>query len=200
MYLTDMLRKLGDRLGIIEMAPASAEKPAPLKIQTRTVTMTELITAIRVTELRELAEMPAELSVPFAEVFKAAGIPDSPKGWTVERFEEFLKDDRVRKMDRVQVQHETLRMLAEGGVDGSDIVRDAIARDQALDAFEASIEEKRRVWLQAKMREIRQIEEDIASEQKAWTEWRGRKRQREKDMANAVSYLIDKPVISIEEE
>ena len=26
MYLTDMLRKLGDRLGIIEMAPASAER------------------------------------------------------------------------------------------------------------------------------------------------------------------------------
>jgi len=200
MYLTDMLRKLGDRLGIIEMAPTSAEKPSPVKVQTRAVTMTELITAIRVTELRELAEMPAELSVPFEQVFKAAGIPNSPKGWTIERLEEFLKGDRVRKLDREQVQQETLQMLAEGGVDGSDIVRDAIARDQALDAFEASIEEKRRVWLSAKKREIRKIEDEIASEQKAWTEWRGRKRQREKDMANAVSYLIDKPVISIEEE
>ena len=200
MYLTDMLRKLGDRLGIIEIAPASAEKPAPVKIQTRTVTMTELITAIRVTDLRELAEMPAELSVPFEEVFKAAGIPDSPKGWTIEKLEEFLKSDKVRKLDREEVQHETLRMLSEVGVDASDIVRDAIARDQALDAFEASIEEKRRMWLSTKKREIRQIEAEITSEQKAWSEWRGRKRQREKDMAQAVGYLIDKPVISIEEE
>jgi hypothetical protein len=200
MYLTDMLRKLGDRLGIIEMAPASADKRAPVKIQTRTVTMTELITAIRVTELRELAETPSELSVPFEEVFKAAGIPDSPKGWTIERLEEFLKDDKIRRMDRGQAQQETLRVLAEGGIDGSDIVRDAVARDQALDAFEESIAEKRRIWLAAKKREIRQVEEEIASEEKAWAEWRSRKRQREKDMAQAVSYLIDKPVISIEEE
>jgi hypothetical protein len=200
MYLTDMLRKLGDRLGIIEIAPASADKPAPVKIQTRTVTMTELITAIRVTELRELAETPSELSVPFEEVFKAAGIPDSPKGWTIERLEEFLKNDTIRRMDRGQAQQETLRILAEGGVDGSDIVRDAVARDQALDAFEESIAEKRRIWLAAKKREIRQVEEEIASEEKAWAEWRSRKRLREKDMAHAVSYLIDKPVISIEEE
>jgi hypothetical protein len=200
MYLTDMLRKLGDRLGIIEIAPGSKEKHAPVKIQTRTVTMTELITAIRVTELRELAEMPAELSVPFEEVFKAAGIPDAPKGWTIERLEEFLKSDRIRKLDRKQVQQETAHMLSEGGIDGSDIVRDAIARDQALDTFEASIAEKRRQWLTAKKLSIRQIEEEIISEQKTWAQWRNRKRQREKDMAHAVSYLIDKPVISIEEE
>jgi hypothetical protein len=200
MYLTDMLRKLGDRLGIIEVAPASPEKRAPVKVQTRTVTMTELITAIRVTELRELAEMPAELSVPFDEVFKAAGIPDAPKGWTIERLEVFLKEDKIRAMDHAHAQQETARMLSEGGIDGSDIVRDAIARDQALDAFEASIAEKRRQWITAKKLEMRQIEEEIKSEEKAWTEWRKRKRQREKDMAQAVGYLIDKPVISIEEE
>jgi hypothetical protein len=200
MYLTDMLRKLGDRLGIIEIAPTSKEKPAPVKVQTRAVTMTELITAIRVTELRELAGMPAELSVTFDEVFKAAGIPVSPKGWTIERLEEFLKSDKVRVMNREQIQHETVRVLSESGIDGSDIVRDAIARDRALDAFEESIADKRRQWLTAKKLEMRQIEEEIASEQKAWTQWRNRKRQREKDMATAVSYLIDKPVISIEEE
>jgi hypothetical protein len=200
MYLTDMLRKLGDRLGIIEMAPASTQKQAPVKVQTRTVTLTELITAIRVTELRQLAEMPAELSVPFEQVFNAAGIPASPKGWTVEQLEAFLKSDEIRKMDREQAQHETLRALAEGGIDGSDIIRDAIARDQALDAFEDSIAKKRREWLGAKKLEIRQVEAEIASEEKAWAEWRSRKRQREKDMAAAVSYLIDKPVISIEEE
>jgi hypothetical protein len=200
MYLTDMLRKLGDRLGIIEMAPASEEKPAPVKIQTRTVTMTELITTIRVTELRELAETSAELSLPFDEVFKAAGIPDAPKGWTIDKLEEFLKSVAVRRMDRAQIQQETARVLSEGGIDGSDIVRDAIARDQALDAFEASVAEKRRQWLTAKKLEIRKVEAEIASEEKAWGAWRSRKRQREKDMAHAVSYLIDKPVISIEEE
>jgi hypothetical protein len=200
MYLIDMLRKLGDRLGIIEMAPASEKPQGPVKVQTRTVTLTELMTSIRITELRELAGMPAELSVPFEEVFKAAGIPVSPQRWTIERLEEFLKSEPIRRLGREQAQHETLRMLADRGVDSSDIVRDAIARDQALDAFEESIAAKRHEWLAAKRMEIRQAEAEIASEEGAWAEWKKQKRQREKDMAQAVSYLIDRPVISIGED
>lgn len=200
MYLTDMLRKLGDKLGIIEMTPPSAERPAPVKIQTRTITMTELITEIRVTEVRELAGMPKELSVPFEEVYKAAGIQPSANGWTINQLEEFLNSDKIRGLDRTQAQHETLRTMADHGIDSSDIVKDAVARDQAMDAFEESIADKRREWLDSKRQLIRQVEQEIAAEEKAWTDWRAKKRQREKDMARAVSYLIDKPVISIEEE
>ena len=200
MYLIDMLRKLGDRLGIIEFAPASAERPAPVKVQTRTVTLTELITAIRVTEIRELAGMPAELSVPFEDVFKAAGINPSASSWTIDQLEQFLNSEKIRGMDRTEAQHEVLRVLADRGIDTSDIVKDAVARDQALDAFEESIADKRRDWIDLKRRQIRQIEEEISNEEKTWANWRARKRQREKDMARAVAYLIDHSVISIEEE
>src|SRR5215813_9444984 len=106
MYLTDMLRRLGDRLGIMEMTPASRGRSTTVKIQTRTVTMTELMTSIRITELRELAEMPAELSVPFEEVFAAAWIPSSSNAWTIVQLEEFLNGDVVRGMDRARAQQE----------------------------------------------------------------------------------------------
>src|ERR1044071_5787454 len=106
MDLLGTLRKLGHRLGIVEL---STETPPslPAKIQTRTITLAELIMTIQVTEVRELAELPAELSVSFDDVFKAAGIQPSPSGWTVERLQEFLNSDRIKGMDRAQAQRET---------------------------------------------------------------------------------------------
>jgi hypothetical protein len=199
MDLLGMLRKLGDRLGIVELSPES-QPSVPVKIQTRAVTLAELIMTIQITEVRELAELPAELSIPFDDVFKAAGIQTSPTDWSVDRLQEFLNSDRIRRMDRADVQRETLTMLAAKKVDAADLIKDAISRDQALDAFADSILKKRTRWLGEKRQEIQAIEEEIAAEEKKWNDWRRKKRQREQDMARAVGYLIDKPVISIDEE
>jgi hypothetical protein len=59
---------------------------------------------------------------------------------------------------------------------------------------------KRQRWVADKKQEIRNIEQQIADEEKKWKEWRKKKRQWEQDMSGAVQYLIDKPVISIDEE
>ena len=199
MNVLGMLRKLGNRLGIIELS--KTQQPSlPAKIQTRTVTLTELIMTIRVTEVRELAEMPSVLSIPFDDVFKAAGIQIPPSGWGVDRLQEFLNSDRIRQMDRAALQREALNMLAAEKVDPADLIRDAIARDQALDAFAASILEKRKRWAAAKRQKIREIEQEIAAEEKEWNDWKQKKRQREEDMSHAIGFLIDRPVISIDDK
>jgi hypothetical protein len=198
MDLLGMLRKLGDRIGIIEMSSASGPVSAPAKIQTRTVTLTELVMNIHVTEIRELAEMPAELDVPFEDVFKAAGIPSD--GWTVNRLQEFLGSERIRGMDRAEAQQETVRMLSGEKVDPADLVKDAMSRDRALDAFEDSIRKKREQWLAEKTAQIHRLQQEIAAEKEKWSQWRQRKRQLERNMAHAVGYLIDRPVISIDDE
>src|SRR5262245_5653014 len=136
MNLLAMLRKLGDRLGILELSQDSQQSSVPLKVQTRSVTLSELIMTIQITEVRNLAEMPAELSVPFDEIFTAAGIQAPPGGWTVDRLVEYVSVERIRKMDRSDAQRETLGMLKAEKVDPEDVVKDAISRDQALDAFE----------------------------------------------------------------
>src|SRR5215831_5964554 len=207
MNLLDALRKLGDRLGIIELSEDPEQPSVPVKVQTRSITLAELIMTIQIAEVRELAELPAELSVSFEDVFKAAGIETPPGGWTVDRLLEFVNSDRIRKMDHADAQRETLSMLAAEKVDTAAVVKDAIFRDQALDAFEESISKKRHQWqtdkkqLLADLKEQqRQLEREIESEEKRWIEWRRRKRQRELDMARAVGYLIDQPVISIEDE
>jgi hypothetical protein len=200
MDLLGMLRKLGDRLGILELQPGSQLPSAPVKIQTRSITLTELSMTIQITEVRSLAELPAELSIPFEDVFKAAAIPIPSSGWTIDRLGDFLNSDRIRGLDRTETQHEILSTLAAEKVDPADIVKDAISRDQALDAFAQSVAEKRQRWRAERQREIQALEQQIADEEKKWSDWRREKRHREQEMARAVGYLIDKPVISIDEE
>src|SRR5262249_440498 len=175
--------------------------------QTRAVTLAELIMTIHIAEVRHLAQRPSELQVPFDEVFKVARIEAPSGGWTVDRLLEFVNNERIRAMDHADAQRETLRMLAKENVDAAEIVRDAISRDQALDAFEESILKKREQWKTEKNElldeikgQLRQREEEIQTEDRKWIQWRRQKRQRELDMARAVGYLIDKQVISIEDE
>jgi hypothetical protein len=200
MDLLGILRKFGDRVGIIELKPASPHLNAPVKIQTRAVTLAELATKIQITKVGELADLPAELSVSFEDIFKAAGIHGTSTGWTVERLHEFLNSDAVRAMDRSAAQQEALRMLAAEKVDAADLVKDAVSRDQALDAYQNFISRKREPRIRALEDQHRRLEQEIAAEEESWREWRQRKRQREREMAQAVGYLIDGPVISIDEE
>ena len=181
MNLLAMLHKLGDRLGIVELSPESQPPSTPEKIQTRSVTLAEMVMTIQLTEVRELADLPAELSISFDDVFKAAGIQTGPSGWTVDRLRAFLNSDRIRGMDRAEAQRETLRMLAAEKVDAADVIKDAISRDQALDAFAESILKKRERWLAEKRREIQALEKEIAAEEKKFSDWRRQKRQREQD-------------------
>src|SRR5437868_4030138 len=107
MDLLGMLRNFGDRLGILEV---SSQHPpsAPVKIKTRSVTLAELATTIQVGDVQDLAEMPAELSVPFNEIFKVAGIQTISTAWNVERLHQFLNSEPIRKLDRGAAQQETL--------------------------------------------------------------------------------------------
>src|SRR5678815_3691939 len=200
MNVLEMLRKLGDRLGIIEVSKEQPASTAPVKIQTRAITLSELTMTIQVTNVRNLAESPAELLISFADVFKAAGIVAPPGGWSIERLTEFLHSDGVRSLDRDDAQREIAKTLATENVEPASVVRDAISRDQALDAFADSVLKKRQRWVADKKQEIRNIEQQIADEEKEWKEWRKKKRQWEQDMSETVQYLIDKPVISIDEE
>jgi len=207
MNLIGILRKLGDRVGIIEISPAAPQPSTPVKIQTRTVTLSELLMNVQITEVHELAELPSELTVPFEDIFKAAGHDASTAVWTVERLQEFLNSDRVRGMNRDDLQRETLQMLKRENVDPADIVKDAIFRDQALDAFEDSTAKKRQRWLSERHQlisdlsaQLSQVQKEIAAEEEKWNDWRRQKRQRERDMAHAVGFLIDRPVITIDND
>ena len=205
MSLLDRLHELGERLRIFEArSKANAAKLA--KIATRTVTLSDLTTEIRQDELRALAELPAELSIAFEKVFEAAGIKSPGHGWTAARLKQLLESDQFKTMDRPSVQRSVLNILADEKVDVEDIVKDVIAHDQALDAFETFTRKKMLDRIAARQKKVAEVETQIASLQEQRerltheTETEERKRAYERDLSRTISYLVDRLVVSIDEQ
>jgi hypothetical protein len=212
MSILDRLHELGERLRILEARP-QGKAAKPVKIPTRTVTLAQLTTEIRQDELRALAELPAELSVAFEKVFDAAGIKLPAHGWTAARLKQFLDTEQFKGMERTGLQRSILNILAKEKVDVEDIVKDVIAHDQALDAFEAFTRKKMNDRVAARQRNLIELESEIQSleerrarlaeemnaDKEQWRLWQERKRAYERELAQTISYLVDRPVVTIDD-
>jgi hypothetical protein len=211
MSLFDRLKSLGSKLGLLQMGPPPAGAVAePSKIQTRKVSLDELTSEVRAEEVRMLAELPAELSVAFEKVFEAAQVAPPAHGWSIERLVELLRTEQYRGMARESAQKAVLGVLSAVKAEVEDVVRDALARDQALDKFEDFARKKMRDRGAARQRRIAETEEKIRSlkaegarledenrtDEEQWKAWRDRKVAYEREMAWAIGFLMDKPVIT----
>jgi hypothetical protein len=205
MGLLDQLRAVSEKIGLLE-ARAPSKSVKPVKVQTRSITLAELTTELRSEEIRALADLPAELSVDFERVFEAAGIKASPGAWNAERLKQVLRTDAIKKLERKTAQIAVLNLLALDKVPVENVVKDVIARDQALDAFEAFVRRKLEDRRAARVRQIEDLEEQrkrlIAENEEdaeRWRKWLESKRATERELAWAVGYLIDRPVVTIDE-
>ncbi len=215
MGLFESLRNIGGRLGIVRVAAMEGEcrDDQPCKVTTRTVSLGDLATEVRSEEVRALAELPAELSVPFAKVFNAAGIKAAQHGWTIERLASLLHTEQFQAMDRPSVQKAVLGLLANDKAQVEDVVKDAVARDHSIDAYEgfvrgkmrdrAAARERQIAEKQAKIQELQsecaRIAEESKVDKEQWRQWLQKKAVFEKDMAWAIGYLLDKPVVTVTE-
>jgi hypothetical protein len=213
MSLLDSLRALGGTLGLIQVLPRKTESaPLPAKVTARSVTLEQLTTEVRAEEVRVLAELPAELTVEFDKVFDAAGIKPPVHGWNIERLQKLLDTDQYRAMDRESAQRAILGLLSAVKADVEDLVKDAIARDQAIDKYEAFVHQKMNDRVVARQHKISELEEqarslekerarlleEMKADQERWQEWRKKKIECEEAMARAIGYLIDRPVVTID--
>lgn len=211
MSLLDGLRSLGGKLGLIQTAPETAPA-APTKVVSRSVTLQALTTEVRAEEVRVLAELPAELSVGFDKVFETAGILPPAHGWTIERLQQLLRTEQFRAMDRESAQKAILGLLSAVQAQVEDIVKDAIGRDQAIDKFAMYVRQKMDDRTVARQRKVSDLEEQVrglekerarlleemAADQERWQEWKSKKLACEKEMAWALSYLLDRPVVTMD--
>jgi hypothetical protein len=213
MGFLDMVQSVGGRLGIIEKPAARGAAGRPAKIRTRSVTLEQLKTEIHAEEIQALAEAPAELTVPFEKIFETAGLPRLPSGWSIDRFRELLETEPFKGKARETIQSRILEALSKDKVAAEDLVKDAVARDQALDAFEKFAERKMRDRLALHERELSEVEAKIAelhkessrlrqlaeADGRSWGDWLKRKRAHERELARVVGHLIDRPVITTDE-
>lgn len=208
-----LLQGIGDRLGILETT-SNPESALVSRIQTRSVSLRELASEIRSIEVRDLADGPAELMIPFEKIFEAAGISSKPENWTIDRLKGVVENESFKQKPREEVQRRVLELLASEGVSTEMLIKDAIARDQALDSFQSRADEKmheRRQSCKNRLLEIEQqikdleaergtLEESLKAEEDKWREWKKKKRANERELASLASYIVDRPVITMDEE
>jgi hypothetical protein len=213
MIFIKFLQGIGDRLGILESV-STQESAAATRIQTRIVSLQELAREIRSGEVTALADGPGELLTPFEKIFEAAGISCKPDDWTMERLTQVIKKETEKLHSKEAVQKAVLDLLQSEGISSEILVKDAIARDQALDAFEARVQERmseRSKTFEKRLREIetqvKSLEEESAktreilkADEETWREWKRDKRVQERELAASVGYLVDRPVITMDEE
>lgn len=205
------LQGIGDRLGILETVSVPGTK-AVTQIQTRNVSLGELMTEIKSGAIRSLAESPADLSLSFEKIFESAGIAPNPDGWTIEKLKQWISSGSCAGKPREEAQKLVLEFLKAEGVPIETIVKDAVARDQALDSFEAFAGHKIDARLETQKRKLQEaearivllreecaaLEQEMKLDEEAWADWKKRKREKEKDLALTVSYIVDHPVITTE--
>lgn len=211
MALLSWLCELGGKLKIIQAAPVKNDT-APVKLTTRSVTLKDLISEVQAQQVKALAQLPAELSVPFEKVFEAAGSKPPAHGWTIVKLQELLSTAPYKGMDRAALQQAVLALLTAQQVGVEDLVKDAIFRDQSLDAYEEFARKKMELRTTARQEKIARIlsqiedlrrqsgdlEKESDADRQLWRQWHRQKTDYEKAMAAALGCLLDKPVVTID--
>lgn len=203
MGLLAKLQELGCHLKLVQVVPKTSTTPE--KIETRSVTLQELTTELKADNVRILADSPIELSIAFDKIFATAGITRQSEEWTIERLNELLRTAPYCLMDSRSLQSAVLERLAADKVSAEDIVKDALAKDQALDAFEAFVGKKMKDRAAARQMRLAEIETQIGTleqeknrlqqedrdEPLRITEWQTRKHAYEKDIQETVDFLMN---------
>lgn len=160
----------------------------------------------------EIAPIAAsELIVDLERIFEALKLPVHAHGWTVERVARALESEHFRALPEATRRAALLAMLDGSGAPITDVIEDAVRRDQALDAYadfarkklderlanvQTSIAEQEAA-IAAARQTITSLEESRSREQAAFAAWLERKTGKEEEYARVVALLTDERVISV---
>jgi hypothetical protein len=149
-----------------------------------------------------------------AEVYAAARIVVPAHGYTVLKVADMLQSEHIRALPPDVKRKSLLVALDAAGVPVDEIVRDAVARDRALDTYEQVLEQHLEDVRVAKAAENRRLEDEIAQrmaelrgqidenneqvsrEQEELQAWRVRKQREETTIAEAVSHFVSENPIT----
>lgn len=163
--------------------------------------------------------LPGTEEVPdFPAIYKASGIKDPAHGFTAYKVLEILSSPDFASLDtkaKAGALSGFLRMNPSGPVPIEDVIQDALARDNALDGFEAFLRqklearnadrEKENASLQAAIDELARKNKEkmqanleaMAKEQERFATWQARKRIEENKLFEAVGPFVEKNPVSV---
>ena len=148
----------------------------------------------------------------FAAVYSAAGISDPPHGYSAFKVLEILSSLEFANLDsraKAAALAGFLKMNPSGPVPISDVVQDAVRRDQALDKFEDFLRTKLKARAEQIEKENHDLQAEIdalatknreameanrktlAAEEERLARWQVRKRIEERRLFDAVSPFVE---------
>jgi hypothetical protein len=231
------LKEVLSRMKIVEMDPETASAPAPPAAAAAPprdeiadllasipaapeIDERKLAAASAATGAKGTGTDPGDEIPDFPAVFKAAGVVDPPHGYSVYKVLEIFNSPGFATLDtRAKAAALTgfLNMNPTGPVPVTDIVQDAVRRDQALDKFEEFLRNKLATHtqqtdqdnakLQAEIDEVTQSNREkmetnriaLEAEQTRLTRWLTQKRAEERKLFDAVNPFVEKNPISTAE-
>ena len=152
--------------------------------------------------------VPADVA-DFGAVYQEAGIELPLHGYGIDKVAEMLTSKRLATMGREVKAAAVLAALEAASVPIRDVLKDAVARDQALDAFEAAkdqevkdlrqqaetriaaIKDEIDAFLREKNAEIESLKKASEGAQKALLDLQVRKRDEEQRLHDLVSHFIE---------
>lgn len=154
--------------------------------------------------------VPADVA-DFGAVYQEAGIELPLHGYGIQKVAEMLESKRLASMSREVKAAAVLAALEAASVPVRDVIKDAVLRDNALDAFEAAkdqevkdlrqraetrivaIKEEIDAFLREKNAEIESLKQASEQAQKALIDLQTRKRREEDRLQDLVSHFIEGP-------
>jgi hypothetical protein len=154
----------------------------------------------------------------FESVYKAAGVKAPAHGFSAYKVLEFLSSPDLAALDpraKAAALSGFLKMNPTGPVPLSDIIQDAVARDQALDGFEEFLKKKldtRRdeldkdsARLQAEIDEVTRRNKEkmdanrrtLEEEKERFATWQARKRIEERKLFDAVAPFVENNPVTL---
>jgi hypothetical protein len=101
--------------------------------------------------------------LPVEDIYRAAGIFNPPKGYSVSKVVEMLRSEHIRGLSPEMKRAAVLMALDAAGVPLTQVQQDAQARKEALDSYEAAQTEQVDAEWARKAEEVSQIQAELES-------------------------------------
>jgi hypothetical protein len=160
-------------------------------------------------ELRPLGRSAIPIDVQdFEAVYEEAGVPEPARGYGVDTMAEILESKRLATLPREVRMGAVMGSLEAAGVSLQQVLRDAVLRERALDAFVAAkereveaqrqrnaariatLKDEMESLVMERVREIESLRRGIETAASAFSQLQLRKRQEEARLRDALSHFV----------
>jgi hypothetical protein len=207
--VTELLKKAAAKTGFIKVVDETKPpEPDHKPLRTKQILLKDLI---QEAAKKDPAGEPAELTLDIGRIFDGVKLTAYKHGWNADKVLSFLDSEPLRSKSPEEANKALIEELAKNQVPAEDILKDVLARDQALDSYEKYAYKKQQERAQDRKREIARLEQQIKEceqkidalktmereDSKSFSQWLQRKIAKEQELVRVASQLTANHGVSV---